>query len=386
MTDLAKIQGAIARENLGGWLFFNFHHRDQFSDLFLGIPAQRMNSRRWFYFIPVSGEPLKVCHAIEKGSLRELPGKTVYYSSQDALEDILSPLACSCAVAYSETLPTLSYLDHGTARLLERWGFRLHPAETLIQETLGVLGPEQIAAHETAAAHLYQIVELVWDRIKESMRRGTDLTEKEVQGWILREIEKRGLETEHEPIVAAGPNAGDPHYAPEEASRTLTPGDVIQFDLWARLPGPGGTFADISWVGYLGADPPEEVKKTFALVCRARDRAVEFIRQRLAEGKPPRGSEVDDEARQVIFEGGQEDFLFHRTGHGIDAELHGWGVNLDSVEFPDHRILREGSCFSIEPGLYKKEFGCRTEINGYIRDGGLVISGGPIQTDFLILR
>jgi Xaa-Pro dipeptidase len=386
MLDLEKIQGAIARENLGGWLFFNFHHRDQFSDLFLGIPLRRMNSRRWFYFIPVSGEPVKVCHAIERGSLNELPGRTVIYSSQDELEKILAPLACPCAAAYSETLATLSYLDHGTARLLERWGFSLQPAETLIQETLGVLSPGQIAAHETAAAHLYQIVKLVWDRIKENLSRDTGVTEKEVQGWILREFDKRGLETEHEPIVAAGPNAGDPHYAPEEVSRTLTPGDVIQLDLWAKLPGPEGTFADISWVGYLGSDPPEEVKNSFSLVCRARDRAVEFIRQRLEEGRPPTGAEVDRETRRVILEAGQGEFLFHRTGHGIDAELHGWGVNLDSVEFPDRRILREGSCFSIEPGLYKREFGCRTEINGYIHHGGLVISGGSIQTDLLLLR
>ena len=84
-----------------------------------------------------------------------------------------------------------------------------------------------------------------------------------------------------------------------------------------------------------------------------------------------------------MIERGYGGALRHRTGHGIDRELHGFGVNLDSVEFPDDRLLLEGSCFSIEPGLYFEEFGMRTEVNAYLWEGRLCLSGPYRQTDLL---
>jgi Xaa-Pro aminopeptidase len=65
--------------------------------------------------------------------------------------------------------------------------------------------------------------------------------------------------------------------------------------------------------------------------------------------------------------------------------VHGYGVNLDSVEFPDHRRLREGSCFSIEPGIYLDRFGMRTEVDGIVREGRLALTGSPPQGRLLDL-
>ena len=59
-------------------------------------------------------------------------------------------------------------------------------------------------------------------------------------------------------------------------------------------------------------------------------------------------------------------------------------MNLDSVEFPDHRRLREGSCFSIEPGIYLDRFGMRTEVDGIVR-GGRLADRGPRQQGLLDL-
>jgi Xaa-Pro aminopeptidase len=66
----------------------------------------------------------------------------------------------------------------------------------------------------------------------------------------------------------------------------------------------------------------------------------------------------------------------HRTGHGIDTQCHGSGVNIDSWEFPDPRPSLEGSCFSLEPGIYFPDFGMRTEVNVYINKGRAIISQG----------
>jgi hypothetical protein len=35
--------------------------------------------------------------------------------------------------------------------------------------------------------------------------------------------------------------------------------------------------------------------------------------------------------------------------------------------------------FSIEPGVYLKEFGVRSEIDVYIEEGKTLVAGGPIQ-------
>jgi Xaa-Pro aminopeptidase len=87
----------------------------------------------------------------------------------------------------------------------------------------------------------------------------------------------------------------------------------------------------------------------------------------------------------VIARRGYAGGLRHRTGHSIGTRVHGYGVNLDSVEFPDHRQLREGSCFSIEPGVYLERFGMRTEVDGVVRGGRLELTGGDRQRRLLDL-
>jgi Xaa-Pro aminopeptidase len=66
--------------------------------------------------------------------------------------------------------------------------------------------------------------------------------------------------------------------------------------------------------------------------------------------------------------------------------VHGYGVNLDSVEFPDERALTEGACFSVEPGLYLEELGMRTEIDCIIHGGELRITGTGRQFSLLTVE
>jgi Xaa-Pro aminopeptidase len=95
------------------------------------------------------------------------------------------------------------------------------------------------------------------------------------------------------------------------------------------------------------------------------------------------GADVDKKTREILHGFGYADAIRHRTGHGIDSEVHGSGVNMDSVEFPDTRLLLDGACFSIEPGIYLNDFGMRTEIDVYISGGQPVISGGERQFSLL---
>jgi Xaa-Pro aminopeptidase len=390
MLNTEQASTAMLEENLSAWLFSNFHHKDPISDRILAVRPGATNSRPWIYLLRQDESAEKLVHTIENKILDHLPGrKRVYASRQQFLShlremaDGLAKVACHV----SRELPTISHLDHGTAQLLEDCGFTLCSASILIQRVLGGLDQAGIESHRRAADHLYDIVAEVWRRLRKEMRSGCPVWETTVQGWILGMFEDLDLTSDSPPIVAVGENSADPHYSPEAESSgrgaELRPGAVLQLDLWAKEKAPGSVYADISWVGVLDTRIPRTAETVFGTVVRARELAVSFIGQSLAAGQSISGERVDREVRTFLERSGYGANLRHRTGHGIDQEVHGFGVNLDSVEFPDSRLLLEGSCFSVEPGVYLDDLGMRSEINAYISGGKPVVSGKKPQFELL---
>jgi Xaa-Pro aminopeptidase len=375
-AGLEPLREAIRNESLDGWLFCNFRHRDRISDEVLGIPQDASNTRLWIYAVPCRGSPWKILHDVEPAALEHLPGEKLSYRSRDGLLAALKPLAGkSWGVQSSEYITAISFLDAGTAAVLEKAGLSLVSAGALIQRFRGILDSRGIASHERAAVHLYEIADRAWKLIKNS--RSGSLCEGDLRNMMLAEMENRGLDPGHAPIAAAGANSGNPHYDFSGSGAEFRKGDVIQFDLWAKEKKPGAIWADISWVGVYAETPGDEYEKTFADLLCARDKALAFIEAGLAAPEGLTGAQVDKKTREVLIGLGYEQALKHRTGHGIDTELHGSGANIDSVEFPDSRLLLEGSCFSLEPGIYFENFGMRTEIDVYIKEGKPVVSGYP---------
>jgi Xaa-Pro aminopeptidase len=410
IVPLTKIQQAIREEDLSGWLFFNMRHRDKIADQVLGIAADSMNSRPWFYFIPAEGEPVKLSHSIESAALDTLPGIQKYYFSRQELTEGLKALADTAssapsspsppsspsagpaqqppvAVQYSKEITAISYLDYGTALLLQEAGFELFSSAGLIQRTMGVLTEKEIDSHRRAALHLYEIVEKTWKMVQNHFSgKGKDeLYEGELRDFIEDEFDKRGLITEHPPIVGSGLHSADPHYMASGRGSAVKAGDVIQLDIFAREKNEGSIYADISWVGICSEAVPEHVRQVFEALKTARDSAVDLIRTRLSQNDEVRGAEVDRYVRKILADRGLDSNMSHRTGHAIDTEIHGSGANIDGIEFPDNRALLEGSCFSIEPGVYLEEFGLRTEIDVFIKNNEPVISGKEPQKALLTL-
>jgi Xaa-Pro aminopeptidase len=378
------MQEAIREEGLDGWLFCNFRHRDKLADEILHINPGAANSRLWIYAVPAVGEALGILHTVENNSLGNLPGTRVSYRSRTELLNRLKPLAGKrWGLHISESITAISYLDGGTLALFEHAGLIPASAAGLLQRFKGLLSPGNMEAHEQAANHLYEIVAIAWDRVRGAYRGGHVLHEGDIQALILAEMGRRNLITDYAPIVAAGINSGNPHYDVQNAGAIFQRNDLIQFDLWAKDADDGGVYADISWVGFFGDAPLPEYERAFADLIASREGAWDFIRQELAAGRRPTGAEVDKQARHLLIDRGYEEALHHRTGHGIDTEVHGSGVNIDSVEFPDSRLLLDGSCFSLEPGIYFSGFGMRTEINVYIREGKPLISGRERQFQLL---
>ena len=251
MTDINKIKEAILEENLSGWLFFNFRHRDPISDAVLKMNTDSINSRGWFYIVFYDREPLKIVHRVEKSILDHLRGTTVYYSSKEELKHILSEYrGCRFALQSDMNLTTLSYLDGGTENLIRSSGIETASAAPLIQRYLGILDPDQIESHEKAAEILYSTIEEVWSLITDSFKSGRTVTENFIADYIHNCFRKNSLVTEHRILTAFGKNTSDPHYETGRNDAPLAENTLIQFDIWAKEKGERGVYADISWIGF----------------------------------------------------------------------------------------------------------------------------------------
>jgi Xaa-Pro aminopeptidase len=384
--EVRRIQEAIREEKLDGWLFCNFHHRDRLADEILRINQNDTNSRLWLYAVPAEGDPLGIVNAVEPNILDGLPGEKTEYHGREELLGALATLGGKRWGAHiSDTLPVVSYLDRGTAAMLESAGLELASAAGLIQRFKGLLDAEGIASLERAAVVLYDAVDLAWETARRAYLDKKPLSEGDLLRVMTAAIEGRGLVTDHPPIVAAGANAGNPHYAVAGAGSPIREGDVVQFDLWAKENDPRAIYADISWIGVFAPAPAPEYEKAFKELISVREGVYGYIAGEIAAGRTVSGAMADAHARDALIQLGYGPALKHRTGHGIDTQCHGSGVNIDCWEFPDHRPILEGSCFSLEPGIYFSGFGMRTEIDVYIKDGRAVISQGD-RRQFEMLR
>jgi Xaa-Pro dipeptidase len=387
MPDIEKLRAAVRGEGLSGWFFYNMAHRDAIADLVLEVPADRSNSRPWAWLFLVDRPPVKIVHRIEAGILRHLPGETILYYTREELTRALAsvlPRSGKLAADFSSTVPVSSFLDHGTALFLESLGATLVSAENLVAEYLGRVDEAGQRSQEAAAAVLLSAVHGAWARLSEEVRAGRAVREGDLQDWVVGSVTGAGLPCEP-PITGTGRHTNDPHFAVEGRGELVRPGDVIQFDLWARARAEGSIYADISWIGVCAAAPTAEQEAVFDAVTAAREAALSFLSESLAAGRAVRGAEVDRAARAALAGRGFAERVRHRTGHSIGGRVHGFGVNLDSVEFPDERPLREGACFSIEPGIYLEGFGMRTEIDCCIRGGRAVVTSGERQRALLVV-
>ena len=159
---------------------------------------------------------------------------------------------------------------------------------------------------------------------------------------------------------------------------------VVLLDIWGKKDVPDAVYYDITWTGFVGTNPPEQIQKVFTVIRHARDAGAQFVRESIAAGKKICGYQVDDPVRESITKAGFAKQFVHRTGHSIGTEIHANGANMDNLEVHDERLVLPNSCFSIEPGVYFPEFGVRSEINMLVRSGRAEVTG-RMQTDIVII-
>ena len=388
--DLQKIQQEIRNQKLDGWLFFDHHRRDPLAYRVLGLPANSMPTRRWYYMIPAQGEPLGMEHRIERNMLGGLPGERIAYSSWTEQVAALRRLTSGMrrvAMQYSPlcAVPYVAMVDAGTVELVRGLGVEVVSSAELIQHFEARWSEAALASHLEAGRRVDRVRAEAFQMIREITRAGGAVQEFAVARFVRGEFAKAGLFAEDGPIVGVNANAANPHYEPTaEITSEIRSGDLVLLDMWAKLHQPGSVYYDITWTGFCGDHPPDAMREVYSVVSGARDAAIQRVQDAVAQRIELRGFEVDDAARGFITARGYGDFFVHRTGHSIGEEVHGNGANMDNLETHDERRIVPWTCFSIEPGVYLKDFGIRSEVNMFVGEHDARVTG-DIQRELVII-
>ncbi len=388
--EIQRIQTYLAEHNLDGWLLADFHGRNTIAMELLELNG--LITRRSFYFIPATGEPVAIVHAIEQDKFASVPGIIKTYSSYIVLEQELQTLlqhVSTLAMEYSPRgrLPYIGLVDAGTIELVKSFGIEIVSSADIVAFFQACLTVEQIATHRLAARNLIEIKDNTFDFIRSQVEHNTPVTEFDVVQFVLKQFDEYDMTTTYPPLCAVNANAGNPHYEPQqEASAVIQRGNLVLLDLWAKLKQPQAVYGDITWMCFTGTreELPEKYQTLFTILVKARDAAISFIRTNI-EKQPVYGAQVDDVCRKVIADAGYGQYFTHRTGHSITTSEHGPGPNIDNLETEDNRKLRKGHLFSIEPGIYMDDCGFRTEINMLISHNGAEVTTLPLQNEITTL-
>ncbi len=252
--DLARIQEALRRENLDGWLFFDHHERDPLAYRVLGLPAGLHVTRRWYYLIPAHGEPIGIVHRIEAGVIERLPGEKLPYSSWQEQHARLAQILKGkqrVAMQYSPlcAVPYVAMVDAGTIELIRSFGVEVVTSAELIQEFEACLTDEQFPTHLAAGRLIDRIREGAFRLIREKLASGVD--EITVRDWILDRLPRR--RPAHRPRThrrRKRPRRRSALTNPRpETNVSIKQGDLVLLDMWAKFDRPGSVFYDITWTG-----------------------------------------------------------------------------------------------------------------------------------------
>ena len=386
---LPRVQRALADAGLDGWLIYDFHGLNPVAPAMLGLGG--LMTRRIFALIPATGVPTAITHAIEQGPWEHWPAawNKKVYSSWRSLEEQLAALVGGKRVAmeYSpgDAVPYLDRVPAGVLEMVRATGATVVTSAELVTTFYATWTADELVVHRRTAERVAEIARQAMRHAGAEARAGRPMTEYSLQQHIVAEFTKAGLETDHPPIVAIGPNAANPHYSPSATKpvnirrrRSAARGSVR-----ARAGGHLGG-SDVDGVGRRAVPRAVQV---WTAVRDARDAAIALLRERVNGRVTIRGGEADDAARNVIKTAGFGDRFVHCTGHSIDSrDLHGSGPHLDNLETREERLLVPGVAFSIEPGVYiPGEIGMRSEVNAYVGDGELVVTPVEYQRDMMIV-
>ena len=294
------------------------------------------------------------------------------------------------AMEYSPecAIPYISRIDAGTIESVRKRGVDVLSSGDLVQRFEAVWDEQALATHREASAALYRIKDRAFEAVAQQMRDGVRhdrVRHPAADGRLVRG--RRAGQRLGSSGGGAG-KCGQPALPADRGARAAPIGqdELVLLDLWGKKKDdPAAVYADITWVGFTG---PRGAGRDGSGVRGGGGGAGRGAAA--GAGIGPATSGTCAAGRWIAPPGrcwrrrdiGEQ--ILHRTGHNLGRDVHGNGVHMDDYESHDDRRLLPGTGFTIEPGLYFRSFGVRSEINVFYGEHEALITG-PVQTEILRL-
>ena len=227
-----------------------------------------------------------------------------------------------------------------------------------IKMMMSVKSDEELEAYKKA----FERTDMAVNSIRDYIENNNGLSEYDISLKLKEEFIKYGAKSlSFNSIVAVNQNSAQAHYAKSSKDVILRDGDLVLIDCGAYYE--SGLATDITRV-FVKGTPNELQKRVYTTVLKA------FLNCFNSDFKT--GIEYDTFAHSLL-DNAIEGFKFnHGLGHGIGINVHEAPPNLSQNEIAETEI-KNGMCFTIEPGLYNPNcFGVRLENSCYKKDGKIV--------------
>ena len=307
--------------------------------------------RPFILFVPRHGEPVGVLPSLEADNLAQhFDAKLYRWTDDEGYNN-----------AFAAALKELNLKSLGVEgqkmRYFESEILQRHAPDLEIRSIDKELSYFRIAKSADDLAKLKKAIEISEQALNMTLDQvRVGMTERQIASRLMMNLYSAGGEgLSFTPIVLGGANSALPHGHPGDY--VLKEGDTLLFDFGAIY---GGYLADITRTFFLG-EPSDHHKAVYNAVKAANEAG------RKAAKPGVTAESVDAAARQAMVDAGFEQYIVHRTGHGLGLEAH----EHPNIVKGNTQILEPGMVFTIEPGLYLVgDIGVRIEDNMVITQDG----------------
>lgn len=203
-----------------------------------------------------------------------------------------------------------------------------------------VKNPDEISKIEKACKLGDEIFDYVLKKIK------LGVTEKEIAQEIRLFAKKHGAGLSFPSIVAFGKNSSIPHHIP--GNNKLTNNKIVLLDFGTKL---NNYCSDMTRTLFFGS-ANKKFKNIYQVVLEAQEKAIQELKKLAKKNLKIKASEIDRISRGYIVSKGYPN-IPHNLGHNIGKKVH----ELPRISPNSRSVLKEGMVFSIEPGIYLKNYG-----------------------------
>lgn len=218
--------------------------------------------------------------------------------------------------------------------------------------------PDEILHYKEA----FRRTDLAVKAIRDYIENNDNISEYDIAERLEMEFKRFGAKNlSFKSIVAKDKNSALAHYSKCSKDEIIKNGSLVLIDCGAYYK--QGLATDITRV-FVKGEPSDIQKKVYTTVLKMFLNAYNYKSEKYI------GYDIDDLARKIYSQNEIDGFVFnHGLGHGIGVSVHEYPPNLSKNELAKVEI-KDGMCFTIEPGLYNENyFGVRLENSCYMQDG-----------------